>query len=54
MSNIFTPFITTKAGGTGLGLATANRIVISHGGYIEVVSDKTGTEFSIHLPLACI
>jgi C4-dicarboxylate-specific signal transduction histidine kinase len=49
---IFTPFHTTKETGMGLGLAISQRIVNSHGGYMEIVrSDESGTEIKVSIPL---
>lgn len=51
LPHVFEPFFTTKEGGTGLGLATAERIIESNQGSIEVVSSvTTGTVFSVVLP----
>jgi PAS domain S-box-containing protein len=50
---IFEPFFSTKkeTGGTGLGLATVKKIVQSHHGTIDVVSQiGQGTQFTIILP----
>jgi signal transduction histidine kinase len=42
---------TSDAGNLGLGLYIAERIVIAHGGSIEVdSSDEKGTRFTIRLP----
>lgn len=49
---VFTPLFTTKAKGTGLGLAVCKRIVEAHNGRISFTSvlDK-GTVFTIKLPI---
>jgi signal transduction histidine kinase len=50
-SNIFQPFFTTKATGTGLGLAVVRRIIEGHGGRIDLLDrDAGGAEFEILLP----
>lgn len=53
LPEIFTPYFTTKAGGTGLGLPTTRRLIEAHGGRIEVNTDaEKGTEFVVVLPNA--
>lgn len=48
---IFDPYFSTKAGGTGLGLASTYAIVAKHGGRITVTSTVgVGTVFTIYLP----
>jgi two-component system sensor histidine kinase HydH len=50
--SLFTPFITTRQEGTGLGLAVVHQIVVEHGGSIDVASEPPwGTVFRIRLPL---
>jgi len=51
MKNLFQPFATTKETGSGLGLATCDRIAQAHGGIIEVESDRDlGTVFRFTFP----
>jgi CheY-like chemotaxis protein/two-component sensor histidine kinase len=53
LPHIFDPYFTTKAQGTGLGLATVYSIVKKHLGRIEVESNPAlGTTFRIWLPAA--
>ncbi len=50
---IFQLFFTTRAGGTGIGLANTFRFVQIHNGHIEFDSELgRGTTFRIQLPLA--
>jgi signal transduction histidine kinase len=52
LEKLWTPFLTTKAQGMGLGLPICKRIVEAHGGKISVESmaDK-GTTFTISVPI---
>ncbi len=48
---IFLPFYTTKANGTGLGLAVVQKIIVQHGGTIEARNlTEGGAEFIVWLP----
>jgi nitrogen-specific signal transduction histidine kinase len=53
LSRIFVPFYTTKTNGTGLGLAIVQKIVVQHGGSVEVRNQtQGGAEFIVSLPLS--
>jgi len=49
--NLFTPFVTTKQDGMGLGLSISEGIISEHGGklFLDEKSDK-GTVFKFILP----
>lgn len=48
---VFTPFFSTKAQGTGLGLSLVNRIVREHEGLLELASKPgQGTTITVYLP----
>jgi signal transduction histidine kinase len=48
---IWSPFFTTRAAGTGLGLALSRKTIEAHGGRIELVADtREGAEFVLSFP----
>ncbi|NQU74832.1 MAG: PAS domain-containing sensor histidine kinase, partial [Planctomycetes bacterium] len=52
VEKIFHVYFTTKAGGTGLGLPTARRIIREHDGKVSVDSTPgKGTRFIVTLPI---
>ncbi|MFQ5428279.1 MAG: nitrogen regulation protein NR(II) [Thermodesulfobacteriota bacterium] len=53
MEKVFTPFFTTKQGGSGLGMALSLKIVRDQGGYLKIESrEGEGTRVRVLLPVA--
>jgi signal transduction histidine kinase len=51
MEHLGTPFITTKSGGTGLGLPVCYSIAARHNARIDYETQDSGTTFFIRFPL---
>ncbi len=53
LTKLFKPFFTTKAAGTGLGLAVVQKIILQHGGQVEAKNRASGgAEFIVTLPMS--
>jgi len=51
LPHLFDPFITTKPGGSGLGLALVAKLVGDHGGLVDVDSRPRRTRMDVFLPM---
>ncbi len=53
-ANVFTPFFTTKPGGSGIGLVLSRQIAEAHGGTLELRNrgEGAGCEAVLRIPLA--
>jgi two-component system nitrogen regulation sensor histidine kinase GlnL len=51
MRHLFDPFISTKASGSGLGLALVSKLIGDHGGVIECESLPRRTVFRVLLSM---
>jgi signal transduction histidine kinase len=50
--HLFEPFFTTRADGTGLGLALCREIVVQHGGTVRLQPESArGATFIVTLPI---
>jgi signal transduction histidine kinase len=48
---VFSPYFTTRRGGTGVGLTVASRVVQAHGGAIRLQSSPDqGSRFELIMP----
>lgn len=51
LNDIFDPFVSSKAAGSGLGLSLVSKIIADHGGVIECDSQPGRTQFEVLLPV---
>jgi two-component system sensor histidine kinase HydH len=49
--HLFQPYFSTKAKGTGMGLALSEKLISQHGGSIDYVTGSRGTTFRVAVPL---
>lgn len=51
LDHLFDPFVTSRPGGSGLGLALTAKIISNHGGLIDFDTSPGGTTFRVLLPV---
>jgi len=51
---LFEPYVTGKQRGSGLGLALVERVMLEHGGRVNVKSEHGRTTMTLHLPVKVI
>jgi len=51
IDDVFEPFVSSKASGTGLGLSLVSKIIADHGGVVDCKSKPGATEFRLLLPV---
>lgn len=51
VNDIFDPFVSSKAAGSGLGLSLVSKIIADHGGVVECNSEPGKTTFKVLLPI---
>ncbi len=51
INDIFDPFVSSKAAGSGLGLSLVSKIIVDHGGVVECTSEPGKTKFKVLLPI---
>ena len=51
-ASLFTPFVSAKPRGTGLGLTVVRRVAEAHGGRVRVENRRRGASFSVDLGVA--
>lgn len=49
--DVFDPFVSSKANGTGLGLSLVSKVISDHGGTVECESRPGRTRFLVRLPV---
>jgi signal transduction histidine kinase len=49
-ANLLQPFVTTKAGGIGLGLAVVAQVAEEHGATLDFRTGPQGTTFTLRFP----
>jgi nitrogen fixation/metabolism regulation signal transduction histidine kinase len=53
LADLFRPYVSTKPGGSGIGLAVVDRVITDHQGRVEAFNRKPhGATFAVHLPRA--